>query len=251
MKKIGIVYAISRTAGEHCKNLVEENSYHSLEIITHECPADEYKASSNDIQGIGRLLQQSINDLATRGADTIIIAANSVHRAFDIVDEYVKKTYPDVRLLSIIDTAVEEAMKQSYKTVSVFGSNSTINSSMYQDKLQKSGIKCLALTDNEQKIINTLITSGVAPDTISDDMKEKVFAIANRLKKSGCDAIILACTELPLIFNSDNLRISVVDTSLALALAAVRTPGVHNNSGLSSNNDLSASENNQSYRVKF
>jgi aspartate racemase len=221
MKKIGIVYAISRAAGEHCRNLIISNGHSQHEIITHESLPIEYKAASNDIPQIAELIKHSVDDLARRDANVIIIAANSVHRAFDMVNEYVKNTYPAIELLSIVDTAVNEIENQNYTTVSIFGSDSTINSNIYQDKLKKAGIGVIILESDEQAVINLLITIGISPYTITEEIKDKVLTIANRLKESGCEAIILACTELPLVFNSNNLHISVIDTNLSLAKAAI------------------------------
>lgn len=222
MRKIGIVYAISHAAGEYCKNQIEKNGYPSSEIIIHECPANNYKMASNDLSKISNLIIQSIDNLAKRGASIIIIAANSVHQAFDLVNEYVKSTYPKIELLSIVNAAVNDVLLHNYKTVSIFGSNSTINSNIYHKQLQKAEINTLLLTNEEQSIVNSLISMGVSPDAVNIQMKENIMAIAESLKRRGCDAIILACTELPLIFNADNLNIPVIDTSSSLGLAALQ-----------------------------
>ena len=86
MKKIGIVYAISHAAGELCKkHIIENSTCCSEDILFHECPAESYKKAANDLQKIANLIIQSIELLEKQGAEVIIIAANSVHRAFDIV----------------------------------------------------------------------------------------------------------------------------------------------------------------------
>lgn len=220
MRKIGIVYAISHAAGEYCKRQIEKNGYPASEIIMHECAANEYKMAPNDLFKISKLINQSIDNLAKRGASIIIIAANSVHQAFDLVNEYVTNKYPEIELLSIVDASVNNVLLHKYKTVAIFGSNSTINSNIYQKQLQKAGINTLLLRDEEQSIVNSLISMGVSADTVNVKMKENIITIADNLKRRGCDAIILACTELPLIFNADNLNIPVIDTSFSLGLAA-------------------------------
>lgn len=222
MKKIGIVYAISQIAGEHCKKQIEDAQIDTpFDIVMHECPATEYKLAADDLKKIAGLVLKSISDLQMRGARVIIIAANSVHRAFGIIDEYLRRFFPHVNLLSIVDVTVKECIRQKYKTVAIFGSNTTINSSIYQNMLRFVGIEILLLTQEEQNLLNSIIVSGESPFTISQDKKEGVIAIAHRLKALNCDAVILACTELPLIFNAYNLDIEIVDSSQVLAHAAV------------------------------
>lgn len=222
MKKIGIVYAISQSAGELCKKHILENSSSDVEIITHESLSSKYKAAANDLQKISSLLITSIDYLQKNGSETIIIAANSVHRAFDFVNQYVKEQYPYIQLISIVDTVVSEVFRKNYRNVAIFGSTSTINSSMYQNKLQKEEINVIPLTNDEQELINSLISAGIFEKIITREDKQQMITIANRLKQLRCDAIIFACTELPLIFNSDNLNIYVLDTNLLLALTAIR-----------------------------
>lgn len=239
MKKIGIVFAISRDAGEHCKKLVRQYSPGQVEIVTHECPAEKYKAATYDLNQIANLVLESIQNLQQNGAGIIIIAANSVHRAFSIINERVKKASPGITLISIIDASMEEIRNKQFKTVGIFGSNSTISSNIYQDKLHDEKVAHVALSPEDQSFIHALISSGVSPNNIEEDTKQKVIKIAEKLKDAGCDAIILACTELALIFNSNNLGIPVVDTNLALARAATKAATTNNDLGNGSSNNSS------------
>ncbi len=222
MKKIGIVYAISQLAGELCKKNIEKiGGYDSSEVLTHGCSAEKYKLATNDLNKIANLVLQSIDDLQKRGAKVVIIAANSIHRAFSIIDEGVKTKYSDITLISIVNESVKECIKRNYKRIAIFGSNTTVTSSIYQDKLKEANIEVLPLTIEEQSLLNEIIVSGERLAVFRSEKRQLVFNIVNRLKEIHCDGIILACTELPLLFNTDDLRISIVDTNQILAQAAV------------------------------
>lgn len=221
MKKIGIVYAISHAAGEHIKKQIAEINKQSV-VVFHECAASDYKSAANDLQKIATLLLKSIDELHRQGAEIIIIAANSVHRAFNIVLEQTKKQYPSIELISIIDATLEEILNKKYKRIAIFGSNSTINSRMYQDKFENFGIRTISLSDPDQEFINELITNGSSFETITSDSIAKMSDITKQLEKLGIEAVIFACTELSLVVKSDALGIPIVDTSKLLAAAAVK-----------------------------
>lgn len=222
MRKIGIVYAISRAAGEHCKKQFVLMGYSSSEIVTHEYPADAYKAAANDIQQISKLVCHSIDKLVIQGAEVIVVAANSVHCAFEAIDRYVRCKYSTTQVISIIESAIRKAVYLNLRNVVILGSNSTIQSKIYHDKLKQSGINVLPLLEKDQSFINSLITSGVTADVIRDDIKMSVTNIVRKFAGVDSIGIILACTELSVSFNSKSFGITTIDAGHELVLEAHR-----------------------------
>jgi aspartate/glutamate racemase len=227
MKTVGIVYAISHTAGRLCSDAVTRHAEFlgkTLTLCHHENPPELYKAAAKDLSGIAILLKSSIDDLVIRQkATVIIIAANSVHRAFNELQDQLRTTeyFNEIDLLNIVDVAVAEASESGARKVCIFGSNSTLESGMYQERLSASGLNHVGLEDADQHIINALIAKGVSPETISADEVRAVQEIIAKAKTAGAEGVVFACTDFGTVFNEENLSIKVFDSNACLARAAV------------------------------
>ena len=220
---IGIAYAISRSAGELCKKTVTACAHslgREIKIITHEQPAHLYKEASN--KEVHDLLCGSLNYLITNGANVGIISANSVHRVFKSVESEIHADHPEFKLLSIIDETVKFALNNNFKKLAIFGSDSTIRSGLYSIPLNTNGIDIVELNPDQQSFMNKLIKTGVSEDT-DEPTREELAKIAQTLaSEGGAEAIVLACAELPVIFNSKNLGVTALDTNAILAQAALQ-----------------------------
>lgn len=230
MKKIGIVYAISNSAGELCISTLlskaETLKLSDFSIHTHEHPAQRYKGASDE--ELIELLFSSIYELVVnKDAEVIIISANSVHRVFSEIQDKVYEKFPTVKMVSIVDATVEDVINSNIHKVAIFGSNSTIQSYLYQTPLISKGIEVLELDEEDQNFLNQLIKKGVDKDTSHTD-REQLKRIAQKCKANGCKAVILACAELPIIFNAENLGIITIDTNEALARAAMNAATASN-----------------------
>ena len=94
---------------------------------------------------------------------------------------------------------------------------------IYQEVLSSRGIvECLPLPDEQGFIQKALFSELIPTGKASDQTVERLLIIVENLKARGCDGIALACTELPLVLNSDNCQTSVLDTNDILAASAVK-----------------------------
>lgn len=162
-------------------------------------------------------LVDSIQSLARSGADFAIIPANTVH----IVIEGIQKR-SSIPVLNMLDIVSETCHKNERKRVGVLGTRWTMNGHLYQKPFEKVGITEITPTDDEQNLIQRAIFSELIPRGFaSNETVADLLRVVNRMQNSGCDAIILACTELPLVLNTDNCGIPAFDTTAILAQAAV------------------------------
>lgn len=162
-------------------------------------------------------LVASIQSLAKSGADFAIIPANTVHV---VIDDIQKRA--SIPVLNMLEIVAGICYKNQQKTVGVLGTRWTMSGHLYQKPFEKNGISEMIPTDDEQHIIQKAIFSELIPRGFaSDETVTELLRVVNRMKDSGCDAIILACTELPLVLNSDNCGIPAFDTTAILAQAAI------------------------------
>ena len=110
-----------------------------------------------------------------------------------------------------------------YREVAIFASNSTVNSRLYHKAIEAIGIEILPLYQEEQVIIDQIIPGGSSKETLHLPLKQQVCAISSRLKQKECEAIILACTELPALLDDETYQgVNIVNSNAVLASAAVR-----------------------------
>jgi len=170
----------------------------------------------DDWDGVASLMVLSCRKLAAAGADFAICPDNTVHRAF----ERVVRESP-IPLLSIIEVVAEECRLKGYKKAGVIGTKYTMQGSMYKDALSELGIEMVVPSVEDQKRVNSIIFSELVPEGTTKSAIRDLVNVVRRLKMSGCDSVILGCTEIPLVINSKNSPLPVVDSTRLLARKAL------------------------------
>lgn len=154
-------------------------------------------------------LVDSIKNLAAGGAQFAAMAANTAHIVFSEV-----KSKSPLPLVSIIDETCKYAQSRGCKSVVVFGTAFTMSSGLYTDAFAKYGINAFVPTEDEQKAIHGIIFPNLQEGIVLPEDKRTMLAIANRMiNENNADALILGCTELPLIIKEGDLDTLLLDTT--------------------------------------
>ena len=228
MKYVGIVFAISRSAGEYLEQQIRtalESGSIDCSILTDEQPSERYQQATN-LKEISNILFESIKIILKNIPEdekiTIILGANSVHAAFHNLKKLLKDSTLDtkINLISMIDATVEKTVLHGYKKVTVLGSTKTINSRLYHLALENSNIDIINLDSEGQARINTFITKGISNLT-SDQTQELVTIVQSHVRTHSIDAIIFGCAELGEKFSADNLKCPIVNSTDALISTTV------------------------------
>lgn len=216
-KHVGIVGVTAVGAALCYKEIVVQGMNRfkrAPEISVHAFPQNDYNVDGFD--ELTNLLVDSIENLKKSGADFAIIPANTVHYVYEDV-----KAVSPLPLISIIDIAINECVKQGKSKVSVLGTFSTMQFSLYRDNLKNRGIELVEPTHEEKVKIDKLIAEELLFDTITDHGTKLLVDIIERLKSSGSQLVILACTELPIIISNENSPLPCIDTTRLLAEKAL------------------------------
>lgn len=153
-------------------------------------------------------LMQAINNLAASGAEFAALAANTPHIVFDEL----QKNSP-LPLVSIIDTACKEAKKQNLKRLGLLGTVFTMTGDFFRNPFIKSGIEIIIPKETEMSLINEKIASELELGIIKDETLQDFWKIIDRMKReNGIEAVILGCTELPLILSDEVTPVPCLDT---------------------------------------
>jgi aspartate racemase len=170
-----------------------------------------------DLQGVGELMLASAHKLAKAGADFLICPDNTIHQAFDAVAP--RSPLP---WLHIAEVVAAEAADRGYRRVGLTGTRWLVDSAVYPDKLAEKGLECVRPSTAEREEINRIIMDELVCGTIRPEAVAYFQSVFDGMKAQGCDAVILGCTEIPIIMNDGNSPLPTLDSTRLLARAALR-----------------------------
>ncbi|MDT8902102.1 aspartate/glutamate racemase family protein [Anaeroselena agilis] len=154
-------------------------------------------------------LVASVETLAAGGAEFAAMAANTAHIVFDAVSA--RSPLP---LVSIVEETCKKARDGGCRRVIIFGTAFTMSSGLYADAFARYGIDAFVPTVEEQQAIHNVIFPNLQAGIVLPEDKNTVLRIARRmLAAENADALILGCTELPLIIKDGDLDAIILDTT--------------------------------------
>lgn len=125
--------------------------------------------------------------------DFFVIACNTVHYYQDQLRKNI-----EIPLLSIVDETINEVKRNNINKIGLLTSDSTASLKIYTEKLENLGIEPICVNKEEQETLNHLILE-VMGGHLTNENKGKMLILAKSLIDRGAEAIIIGCTELPLI----------------------------------------------------
>jgi aspartate racemase len=170
----------------------------------------------SDMQAAADLLSRSMETLAQAGADFAICPDNSVHLALPFA------RFTALPLLHIADVVAEHAKTQGYKRVGVLGLRVTMESSLYAEALGRRQIEALSPDAADSQIVDGLIRNELVRGVFTSTARRAFQKVIDSLRRQRCDAVVLGCTEIPLLIQPDYSALPVLDSTRLLAKAALR-----------------------------
>jgi aspartate racemase len=167
-------------------------------------------------------LADKANHLYESGCEVIALTAGTMHIVYDEITSLTKAT-----LISIPEAVAEEAKKKGYKKVGLLGTVFTMEKDYMKKDLRNLGIEVIVPDKKSRDLIGKRIFEELEVGIVKEEtLKEFQMMIEDMKEKDGIEAVILGCTELPLLLNSSNCPLPVLDsvdihieTLLALAMA--------------------------------
>jgi aspartate racemase len=159
----------------------------------------------------------SAQKLASIGADFLICPDNTIHQAL----KYVEPRTP-LPWLHIADVVADEAVQQRFRRLGLTGTRWLVESAVYPDKLTARGLEYVRPNEEESEEINRIIMNELVNGVFTPDAVASFQRVMGRMKHEGCDAVILGCTEIPLIMSDANSPLPTLDSTRLLARAALR-----------------------------
>ena len=153
-------------------------------------------------------LSEKVNNLRISGAQVIALTAATMHIVYD---EIVQKT--KVPLVSIPKSVCEEIQKKGYKKVGLLGTIFTMEQDYMKKDLLEAGIEVIIPEKSDRELIAKRIYEELEVGIVKESTLKEFTAIIEKMKKEqGIQALILGCTELPLLLNKDNCPVDCLDS---------------------------------------
>lgn len=137
-------------------------------------------------------MADSMQYLTDAGCNRIILACNTSHLFLPQI--YQKVPEIEGKVVNIIHTCVEKIIKDDIRQVYLLGSEGTIESGIYQNALEKRGIKCVVPERSEYGLLRECIEA-VKQNKYTDVVEENFLRLLE-----GHNNCILGCTELPIVY---------------------------------------------------
>jgi len=156
--------------------------------------------------------------LARAGADLIAIPCNSAHIFLDAIRRAV--TVPVLDMMEEVAVA-SAALRPAPRGVGLLATPATLSSGLYKRALAARGIEVIAPAPAEEEGVAAVIAAVKSGD-LGTAVRGRAKAAAAALASRGAQAIVLGCTELPLVLDSRDIAVPVLDGAEILAAAVLR-----------------------------
>lgn len=195
-----IVYGVQEALGE---SIFPELSIESVNVFNVLKLCDEKKYDE-----LTEYLMGAINNLAKSGAEFAALSANTPHIVFDRLKEQ-----SPIPLISIVEATCEEAKHRKLKKIGLLGTIFTMTGEFFKAPFAKNGIQVVIPTKSEMGIINEKISTELELGIVKEETLLFFQNVINRMKsENGIEAIVLGCTELPLLLNDEVSSVPCLDT---------------------------------------
>jgi aspartate racemase len=172
--------------------------------------------NAKDYKGVAGFMLESARLLAKAGVDFAICPDNSAHLAWD----HVQAATP-IPWLHIAGVVGEEAVRRGFRRVGVLGTRYTMAGPVYSGSLGRLGIESVVPEAADFETVDRIIWAELVDGIFSDASRQAYNRVIARLGERGCDAVALACTEIPLLVRPDESPLPTLDSTRLLARAAV------------------------------
>jgi aspartate racemase len=172
---------------------------------------------AGDWPGVAELMLSSAAKLARAGADFLICPDNTIHQAFP----WVVRRSP-LPWLHIAEVVAAAAVERGYTRLGITGTRYLVDSEVYPEKLTERGLRFERPMSQERAEINRIIFEELVCGVFKPEAVATFQRVIARMRDAGCDAVVLGCTEIPLIVNDGNSPLPTLDSTRLLARAALR-----------------------------
>lgn len=156
-------------------------------------------------------------ELIENRVDFVVMVCNSIHAVIDPLRQSV-----NIPILAIYEEVCKEIALTSFKKVGILGTKTTVDNCFYQRELNKYGISTAVLPQEQEEVFDKFIFEEMLHGRGKGTMKRLILDGINQMEQEGCEAVILACTELPLFVRQEDTEMPLFSSTEILGRSVVQ-----------------------------
>jgi aspartate racemase len=218
MKKIGLIGGMTpESTTAYYRMIIElgrrswDDPLHNPVVLIYSIDLAEIVAHQDvgDEERVVDILVDALERLRSAGAEVGALTANTPHLFLDRI-----RSRTTLSLISIVDATLERTRDLGVRRALLLGTKATMESPMYPDALAAVGIEIVIPEEGERRLINGSIYEDLAAGKVTPELRDAYVEICrSQIEGNGVDAVILGCTELPLVLTADDLPVPLIDTT--------------------------------------
>lgn len=226
MKTIGLIGGMSWESTipyyRHINEAVKDRlgGLHSAKVILFSVDFQEIEElqHAGEWDKAGESLAEAAAALERAGAECIVICTNTMHKVAPQVQAAVS-----IPLLHIADPTATAIKAVSLNTIGLIGTRFTMEQDFYRARLELDhGLSVLIPEEQDRTVIHKIIYDELCLGIVKEASREQYVTIIDRLVAKGAQAIILGCTEIPLLLRPQDAPVPLFDTTAIHAVEAAR-----------------------------
>lgn len=164
------------------------------------------------------VLLETARNLEGAKADFIVIPCNTAHYFYE--DLAAEIAIPILHMISEVAEAINTSLP-GCKKLGLLATTGTVTSNLYQKQFQKSGVDVIVPdTQSQAKVMDAILD--IKGGQEKDRARRQIIEAANLLIEREAQAIVLGCTDIPLVVKESDFSVPVFDSNEVLAKATVR-----------------------------
>ncbi|MGM0905001.1 MAG: aspartate/glutamate racemase family protein [Pseudomonadota bacterium] len=216
MKTVGIIGGMSwestSTYYKRLNQLINKRlgGLHSAEIILASvdfAPIEEMQ-SKGDWDAAAQSLIGKARQLERAGAESIVIATNTMHKVAPQVEDAVK-----LPLLHIVDAVADHLKQNNVNQTGLLGTRFTMQQPFYKERLEQQNIKVLIPGESDGNTVDSIIFKELCHGQFTDNARKQYLRIIEDLATQGAQGVILGCTEIGLLVQQEHSALPLFDTT--------------------------------------
>ncbi len=212
----GAALCYRQIAGEAAA-VLGEHDHPQMSIHTHSLAEYMVGVRAGDWQKVADLTLDSAVRLHSVGANFLIMPDNTTHQAFELFADQSPLPW-----LHIAEVVAEEAKARGLKHLGVLGTRYLCRGPVYKQALGAAGLDCSVPGDDAVEKIDEIIYNELVYGKFLQGSKGYLLRAVRDLAESGCDGVVLGCTEIPLIISETDSPVPLLDSTRLLARAALK-----------------------------
>ena len=215
MKTIGLIGGMSysstiiyyeqlnKLSNEHFDNLTTPKilltsvNFSLIEDLQHEGNWDQ----------LGHILNNEAKTLEKAGAEVLALCTNTMHKVADGMLENVS-----IPFIHIAESTAKQIKSDGFKKPALLATKFTMEEDFYISKLNEYGLSPIIPTEKSREILHSVIYDELCFNVKTDESRDKFVDIALEVQDNGSDSVILGCTEVGMLLNTENVKLPVYDT---------------------------------------